>query len=213
MSIKRYGTEGGVGTGGQPLPFARAVQAGGWLYVAGQTPMVDGEVVEGGIVEQLRLAIGNCLEIMAEAGYQPADVVHAQVILTDARYFALTSNNIISYITKMIVTVMAGMFVCGLLGRFWNRYNWQGAVATLIAASSTSVAIIMNEAWMAYWGNPSIPAVLAALGTGVVVILLTPASQVTREQALALLARERESMEGSVERPLGQVPAASAALS
>lgn len=39
MSIKRYGTEGGTGTGGQHLPFARAVEAGGWLYVSGQTPM------------------------------------------------------------------------------------------------------------------------------------------------------------------------------
>ena len=46
MSIKRYGVEGGTGTGGQHLPFARAVEAGGWLYVSGQTPMKDGEVVE-----------------------------------------------------------------------------------------------------------------------------------------------------------------------
>ena len=87
MSIKRYGAEGGVGTGGQSLPFASATQAGGWLYVSGQTPMTDGEVVEGGIVEQSRLAIGNCLRIMAEAGYDTEDVVHVQVILTDARYF------------------------------------------------------------------------------------------------------------------------------
>ena len=28
MSIKRYGVEGGTGTGGQHLPFARAVEAG-----------------------------------------------------------------------------------------------------------------------------------------------------------------------------------------
>ena len=34
MSIKRYGVEGGKGTGGQHLPFARAVEAGGWLYVS-----------------------------------------------------------------------------------------------------------------------------------------------------------------------------------
>ncbi len=47
MTIKRYGVEGGVGTGGQHLPFARATQAAGFLYVSGQTPMIDGEVVEG----------------------------------------------------------------------------------------------------------------------------------------------------------------------
>ncbi|EGR4262841.1 RidA family protein [Vibrio cholerae] len=87
MSIKRYGVEGGTGTGGQHLPFARATEAGGFLYVSGQTPMIDGEVVEGGIVEQSRLAIQNCVNIMTEAGYTLADVVHVKVVLTDSRYF------------------------------------------------------------------------------------------------------------------------------
>ncbi len=87
MTIKRYGVEGGVGTGGQHLPFARAVEAGGFLYVSGQTPMTDGEVVEGGIVEQSRLAIQNCVDIMTEAGFGLEDVVHVKVVLTDARYF------------------------------------------------------------------------------------------------------------------------------
>lgn len=87
MSIKRIGAGGGVGTGGQHLPFAKAVEAGGWLYVSGQTPMRDGEVVEGGIIEQSRLAIGNCLDIMREAGYDLEHVVHVTVVLTDARYF------------------------------------------------------------------------------------------------------------------------------
>ncbi|MGQ8774861.1 RidA family protein [Serratia sp. NA_112.1] len=87
MTIKRYGIDGGTGTGGQHLPFSRAVEAGGWLYISGQTPMKDGEVVEGGIIEQSRLAIQNCLDIMQEAGYGLEDVVHVKVILTDARYF------------------------------------------------------------------------------------------------------------------------------
>ena len=87
MSIKRYGVEGGVGTGGQHLPFARATEAGGFLYVSGQTSMIDGEVVEGGIVVQSRLAIQNCIDIMDEAGYTLADVMHVKVVLTDARYF------------------------------------------------------------------------------------------------------------------------------
>lgn len=87
MSIIRFGSTGGTGTGGQYLPFSRAVQAGGWLYVSGQTPMTDGEVVEGGIIEQSRLAIENCLNIMKEADYSLEDVVHVKVVLTDSRYF------------------------------------------------------------------------------------------------------------------------------
>ncbi|MEZ8023028.1 RidA family protein [Vibrio sp. 1F255] len=87
MTIKRYGVEGGTGTGGQHLPFARATEAGGLLYVSGQTPMTDGEVVEGGIVDQSRLAIQNCVDIMTEAGYGLEDVMHVKVVLTDSRYF------------------------------------------------------------------------------------------------------------------------------
>ncbi len=33
--------------------------------------MKNGEVVEGGIVDQSRLAIQNCVDIMTEAGYHP----------------------------------------------------------------------------------------------------------------------------------------------
>jgi enamine deaminase RidA (YjgF/YER057c/UK114 family) len=87
VSINRFGAEGGVGTGGQHLPFSSAVEAAGWLYVSGQTPMRDGEVVEGSVVEQSQLAIDNCFAIMREAGYAVEDVVHVTVILTDARYF------------------------------------------------------------------------------------------------------------------------------
>src|SRR5699024_9916777 len=87
MSIKRYGAEGGVGTGGQALPFARAVEAGGWLYVSGQTPMTDGEIVEDGIEAQTRLALDNGLAIMREAAYSAKDVVHVPAIATDVRYF------------------------------------------------------------------------------------------------------------------------------
>ncbi len=87
MSIKRYGVEGGKGTGGQHLPFARAVQANGWLYVSGQVPMVNGEVVEGNITVQAHQAIRNLLAILKEAGYAPEDVVRCGVWLDDARDF------------------------------------------------------------------------------------------------------------------------------
>jgi enamine deaminase RidA (YjgF/YER057c/UK114 family) len=54
MSLKRYGADGAMGTGGQHLPFARAVEADGWLYVSGQVPMVNGELVSGNIIVQSR---------------------------------------------------------------------------------------------------------------------------------------------------------------
>ena len=88
MTIKRFGTDGGTGTGGQHLPFARAVAADGWLYVSGQTAMEKGEVIDGGIVAQAHKAIQNLLAILGEAGYGPADVVRCGVWLDDPRDFA-----------------------------------------------------------------------------------------------------------------------------
>jgi reactive intermediate/imine deaminase len=88
MSIKRYGIDGGTGTGGQHLPFARAVEANGWLYVSGQVPMIDGEVVSGNIVVQSRQALRNLLSILKEAGYGPEHVVRCGVWLADPRDFA-----------------------------------------------------------------------------------------------------------------------------
>ena len=77
MNIKRYGA------GSQQLPFARAVEADGWLYVSGQVPMVNGEVVAGSIVTQAHQAIRNLLSVLAEAGYGPEHVVRCGVWLDD----------------------------------------------------------------------------------------------------------------------------------
>ena len=38
--------------GGTRRPFAKAVRAGDFVFVSGQVPAVDGEIVAGGIVEQ-----------------------------------------------------------------------------------------------------------------------------------------------------------------
>lgn len=86
--IKRYGAEGGKGQGDQHMPFSRAVQADGWLYVSGQVPMVDGELSGGTVTEQSHVAIRNVLAILEEAGYGTEHVVRCGVWLDDARDFA-----------------------------------------------------------------------------------------------------------------------------
>ena len=86
MTIVRYGA-GEVGAGGQALPFARAVQADGWLHVSGQVAMHNGEIVPGGIIAQSHKAIQNLIAILQEAGYGPQDVVRVGVWLDDPRDF------------------------------------------------------------------------------------------------------------------------------
>ncbi len=86
MTIKRYGA-GETGAGGQALPFARAVEAGGWLYVSGQVAMEKGEIVRGGIVSETRKTIENLIAILHDAGYGIEDVVRVGVWLDDPRDF------------------------------------------------------------------------------------------------------------------------------
>ncbi|MBB3949123.1 reactive intermediate/imine deaminase [Aureimonas jatrophae] len=86
MALKRYGT-GETGAGGKPLPFARAVEADGWLYVSGQVPMENGEIVPGGIVQQTHTTMRNLVAILTEAGYGLEDVVRVGVWLDDPRDF------------------------------------------------------------------------------------------------------------------------------
>ena len=87
MTIKRYGAGGGKGAGDQALPFARATEADGWLYVSGQVAMENGEIIDGGIVKQSHLAIRNMLAIVEEANYSPADIMRVGVWLDDPRDF------------------------------------------------------------------------------------------------------------------------------
>ncbi len=84
--IKRYGTSKS-GAGGQNLPFARAVEADGWLYVSGQVAMEDGEIIAGGIVPQTRKTIENLLAILEEAGYGKEHIVRCGAWLDDTRDF------------------------------------------------------------------------------------------------------------------------------
>jgi reactive intermediate/imine deaminase len=87
LTIKRYGA-GETGAGKQPLPFARAVEADGWLYVSGQVAMENSEIIGGGVVPQARKAIENVIAILHEAGYDVRDVVRVGVWLDDPRDFA-----------------------------------------------------------------------------------------------------------------------------
>ncbi len=86
MTITRYGADK-AGAGGQRLPFARAVEADGWLHVSGQVAMEDGEIIAGGIVEQSHKAIQNLIAILHEAGYGVEHVVRCGVWIDDARDF------------------------------------------------------------------------------------------------------------------------------
>ena len=86
----------------------------------------------------------------------------------------------------------------------WGGRKEASSGATLAGGAGASVAVLVDSDWLAFWGNPCIPAVLTSLVASVVVTLLTPASSMSREQALEMITRERESRPTPPPLPIGK---------
>ncbi|HIX00742.1 MAG TPA: sodium:solute symporter family protein, partial [Candidatus Nesterenkonia stercoripullorum] len=108
---------------------------------------------------------------------------------------ALVSDTIIGYITMMISTILSGLFVASVFGRFWKRATWQGGLAAIVGGSVVSLVVQANGAWTEFWGNSVIPALIAASVLCVLVSLVTPRTRVSSEEALRILAEERSEID------------------
>ena len=62
-------------------PYTPIVRAGAWLVVSGQLGLVDGDLVPGGVPQQLTQAIANLRALLEGEGASLADVVKTTVFL------------------------------------------------------------------------------------------------------------------------------------
>ena len=137
----------------------------------------------------LTRSITNTWDVITNSRLGLALIIIASLLLS------LLSNNIIEYITSMISTVMSGLFVCALLGKYWPRFNRFGALAALLSGIAVSLLVISSETWIAFFGNPILPAVSGALFAGILVTILTPPSSVTPADAQKILEQQRTWIE------------------
>lgn len=74
--------------GGRKLSLSRAIRAGDFVFLTGQIPFRDGQVMTTGTVEeQTRAVLEDIKATLAEAGCQMGDVVKAMVWLRDRADF------------------------------------------------------------------------------------------------------------------------------
>jgi reactive intermediate/imine deaminase len=74
--------------GVHPMPLSKAVRAGDWVFVSGQTAIdKDGVVLAGGIEVQTRRVLEGIRAVLQEAGSSLAEVVKTTVWLADPRDF------------------------------------------------------------------------------------------------------------------------------
>ena len=77
-----------VTIGGRQLSLSRAIRAGDFVFLTGQIPMRDGEVVtNGSIEEQTRIVLDLILGTLNEAGCELRDVVKSMVWLRERADF------------------------------------------------------------------------------------------------------------------------------
>ncbi len=77
-----------VSIGGRRLSLSRAIRAGDFVFLTGQIPMRDGEVVtNGAIEEQTRIVLDLIQGTLSEAGCELRDVVKSMVWLRERADF------------------------------------------------------------------------------------------------------------------------------
>ena len=81
----------GITPGQSVSPLAQAVRFGNMLFVSGQGSVdaATGNVVEGDIALQTRVALDNLMSVLAAAGAKAKNVVNMRVTLRDVADFPL----------------------------------------------------------------------------------------------------------------------------
>lgn len=106
---------------------------------------------------------------------------------------ALHAGTIVTFVKSFLQITMSGLAIIILVGRFWRRATWQGAMTALILTPILSL-VAMIYFPKAFWNNPvilTIPGFIAHF----IVSLLTPKTSRSFEEVAASLTRERQNIE------------------
>ena len=83
-TIERFGSGGPYE---EAVGYSRVVRAGAHVWVSGCTSVgPDGTVLGDTHGEQMRIAIGNVIKALEQAGARPSDVVRTRMYVTDATH-------------------------------------------------------------------------------------------------------------------------------
>ena len=74
----------------KPLgPYTPIVRAGDWLVTSGQIGMVDGKLVSGGVVDELKQALANMKTLLEAEGATIDHVVKTTIFMRHMRDYSL----------------------------------------------------------------------------------------------------------------------------
>lgn len=111
---------------------------------------------------------------------------------------AIYTGNIVQFVQTFLPLTMSGLGVVILLGRFWKRANWQGAMAALIATPIIALIVKLSPSQMSFWHDPTLPATAVGLLAQVVVSLMTAPQKRSFEEIAQAMKQERQAIEGEL---------------
>jgi SSS family solute:Na+ symporter len=117
------------------------------------------------------------------------------LMMAAAIVLAAQFETVVEFVVFFVSLLGSGLAVVILLGRFWSRSTWQGALAALVAGAAVSLFVIWVPGQKELWGETIIPATLGALLAHLVVSLLTPQEKLSFEQVAELMAAERSELD------------------
>jgi solute:Na+ symporter, SSS family len=121
---------------------------------------------------------------------------------------ALHAGTIVGFVVKFLPVTMGGLAIIVLVGRFWRRGTWQGALAALAVTPAVSLALMFFPGVAGDLNNAIIPT-LAGIVAHSLVSSLTPRTSPSFEQVVEALTRQRQAVEGESPRSPEISPAAS----
>ena len=115
-----------------------------------------------------------------------------------ATVVALHAGTIVGFVVKFLPVTMSGLAIIILMGRYWPRGTWQGALAALVVTPAVSLAVMFAPPRMGFLNNAVIPT-LAGVIAHFAVSLLTPPTLHSFDQVVEKLNHERQAVEdGSI---------------
>lgn len=106
---------------------------------------------------------------------------------------ALHAGTIVDFVKTFLQITMSGLAIIILVGRFWPRATWQGAMSALILTPILSF-IAMRYYKDAFWNNAVILTIPGFI-VHFIVSLLTPKSTRSFDEVAASLKHERDNIE------------------
>lgn len=108
---------------------------------------------------------------------------------------AFYPGSIVDFVIRFLPVTMSGLAVIILLGRFWSRATWQGALAALIAAPLVAVSLMIFPQAHGVLSDPGLTGAAAGLLAHVTFSLFSKPNATPFDETAAAMKRQRENLE------------------